>query len=65
MILATRNVLMRRRLRSKSAAEYALLYKKHALTGGHIIKLGPGNDEAALEAIRAWPGLFIKLAPRI
>ena len=26
------------------------------LTGGHVIKLGPGNDEAAREALAAWPG---------
>jgi phosphoribosylformimino-5-aminoimidazole carboxamide ribotide isomerase len=35
---------------------YAALYKKDNLTGGHIIKLGPGCDNAALEALRAYPG---------
>ncbi|WVO12742.1 phosphoribosylformimino-5-aminoimidazole carboxamide ribotide isomerase [Cryptococcus depauperatus] len=35
---------------------YANLYKSHSLTGGHIIKLGPGNDDAAQQACRAWPG---------
>ncbi len=35
---------------------YAELYKADSLTGGHIIKLGPGNDEAAREALAAWPG---------
>ncbi|CAG8818013.1 5210_t:CDS:2, partial [Gigaspora margarita] len=35
---------------------YAELYKRHNLTGAHVIKLGPGNDEAAREALRAWPG---------
>lgn len=35
---------------------FAELYKKDALTGGHIIKLGPGNDAAAAEALAAWPG---------
>lgn len=34
---------------------YASLYRKHKLTGAHVIKLGPGNDDAATEAIQAWP----------
>lgn len=40
----------------KSSSWYAELYRKDNLTGGHIIKLGPGNDEAAAEALKAWPG---------
>ncbi|MBU3917976.1 phosphoribosylformimino-5-aminoimidazole carboxamide ribotide isomerase [bacterium] len=40
----------------KPASWYASLYKKDNLTGGHIIRLGPGNDEAAYDAISAWPG---------
>lgn len=35
---------------------YSRLYKKDNLKGGHIIKLGPDNDEAAIEALKAWPG---------
>ncbi|MFH2122959.1 MAG: phosphoribosylformimino-5-aminoimidazole carboxamide ribotide isomerase [Pseudomonadota bacterium] len=35
---------------------FAQLYRQDNLTGGHIIKLGPGNDAAALEALEAWPG---------
>ncbi|KAI0081847.1 Phosphoribosylformimino-5-aminoimidazole carboxamide ribotide isomerase [Panus rudis PR-1116 ss-1] len=35
---------------------YAELYKQHNLTGGHVIMLGKGNDEAAKEALLAWPG---------
>lgn len=35
---------------------YAALYRADNLTGGHIIKLGAGNDEAAREALAAWPG---------
>jgi phosphoribosylformimino-5-aminoimidazole carboxamide ribotide isomerase len=35
---------------------YAKLYKKDWLTGGHVIKLGAGNDDAAREALAAWPG---------
>jgi phosphoribosylformimino-5-aminoimidazole carboxamide ribotide isomerase len=37
------------------AGHYASLYHKHNLTGAHVIKLGPGNDEAATEAVQAWP----------
>ncbi|KAF7719544.1 Phosphoribosylformimino-5-aminoimidazole carboxamide ribotide isomerase [Penicillium ucsense] len=37
------------------ASHYAELYRKHNLRGGHVVKLGPGNEEAALEALRAWP----------
>lgn len=35
---------------------YAQLYKKDNLTGGHVIKLGPGNDDAARDALAAWRG---------
>lgn len=38
-----------------SPAHYAALYRTHALDGGHIIKLGPGNEEAAKSAVQAWP----------
>ncbi|PID72920.1 MAG: phosphoribosylformimino-5-aminoimidazole carboxamide ribotide isomerase, partial [Desulfobacterales bacterium] len=40
----------------KPSSWFAELYRKDKLTGGHIIKLGPGNDEAAREALQAWPG---------
>ncbi|PID76294.1 MAG: phosphoribosylformimino-5-aminoimidazole carboxamide ribotide isomerase [Deltaproteobacteria bacterium] len=40
----------------KPASWYAGLYKKDHLTGGHIIKLGGGNDEAARQALAVWPG---------
>lgn len=36
------------------AAYYAKLYKKHNLTGGHVIALGPGNKEQALLALSTW-----------
>lgn len=39
-----------------SSAWFAELYRRDNLTGGHIIKLGPGNDQAAAEALAAWPG---------
>lgn len=38
------------------ASYYAELYQKHNLRGGHVVKLGPGNEEAAQEALRTWPG---------
>ncbi len=40
---------------SESAAWYAELYRKDKLQGGHVIKLGPGNDEAARSALAAYP----------
>ncbi len=40
---------------SKPVSWYAQQYKQDQLTGGHIIKLGPGNDEAAKEALTTWP----------
>jgi phosphoribosylformimino-5-aminoimidazole carboxamide ribotide isomerase len=40
----------------KPSSWFAELYKKDNLTGGHIIKLGAGNDDAALAALQAWPG---------
>lgn len=40
----------------KPPAWFAELYRRDRLTGGHIIKLGPGNDSAAKEALAAWPG---------
>ncbi|SNX87976.1 probable bifunctional protein related to glutathione S-transferase/ probable histidinol dehydrogenase [Melanopsichium pennsylvanicum] len=33
---------------------YASLYCQHNLRGGHVIKLGPRNDEAATAAVAAW-----------
>jgi phosphoribosylformimino-5-aminoimidazole carboxamide ribotide isomerase len=40
----------------KSPAWFADLYRSDNLVGGHVIKLGPGNDHAAEEALAAWPG---------
>ncbi|MCP3888708.1 MAG: phosphoribosylformimino-5-aminoimidazole carboxamide ribotide isomerase [Desulfobulbaceae bacterium] len=40
----------------KTPAWFAELYRTDKLVGGHIIKLGPGNDAAAKEALAAWPG---------
>ncbi len=40
----------------RSSADYARLYQADDLPGGHVIALGPGNEGAALMALRAWPG---------
>jgi len=31
-------------------------FREDELSGGHVIKLGPGNDGAAREALATWPG---------
>lgn len=41
-----------------SPAWFANLYRQDNLRGGHIIKLGPGNDDAAREALAAFPDGF-------
>jgi len=41
---------------TQSPAYYASMYREDGLTGGHIIMLGGGNEEAAEEALRAYPG---------
>ncbi|WP_281649030.1 phosphoribosylformimino-5-aminoimidazole carboxamide ribotide isomerase [Parendozoicomonas sp. Alg238-R29] len=38
------------------ASYFADLYQQDDLRGGHVIKLGPGNEEAAREALAGWPG---------
>ncbi|KAI0388685.1 Phosphoribosylformimino-5-aminoimidazole carboxamide ribotide isomerase [Xylariaceae sp. FL0594] len=38
------------------ASYYATLYRDNVLEGAHVIMLGPGNEEAAKEALAAWPG---------
>ncbi|XP_059463361.1 1-(5-phosphoribosyl)-5-[(5-phosphoribosylamino)methylideneamino] imidazole-4-carboxamide isomerase, chloroplastic [Corylus avellana] len=42
----------------KSAAEFANLYKKNGLKGGHVIMIGadPLSKNAAIEAMHAYPG---------
>ena len=39
-----------------SSSHYAQLYRDGALSGAHVIMLGPGNETAAQEALSAWPG---------
>ncbi|KAJ0118466.1 hypothetical protein J7T55_009249 [Diaporthe amygdali] len=37
-------------------AHFAKLYRDNGLHGAHVIMLGPGNTQAAREALAAWPG---------
>src|ERR1041384_853812 len=37
------------------AAWYAELYQRDGLPGGHVILLGPGNEDPARAALRAYP----------
>lgn len=40
----------------RDASWYADRYREDGLLGGHVIRLGPGNDDAARSALAAWPG---------
>jgi len=40
----------------KSPSEFASLYQADNLSGGHVISLGSGNKDAALEALSAFQG---------
>lgn len=40
----------------RDPAYFAGLYRDDHCGGGHVIRLGEGNDEAAREALAAWPG---------
>jgi phosphoribosylformimino-5-aminoimidazole carboxamide ribotide isomerase len=40
---------------SRSPAWFAELYRRDNLAGGHVIMLGPGNEDAAMAALEAWP----------
>ncbi|KAI9599002.1 Phosphoribosylformimino-5-aminoimidazole carboxamide ribotide isomerase [Syncephalis fuscata] len=50
------NALRTNFVASESAAYFAELYRKHSLTGGHVIQLGSGNEKAATDALQSWPG---------
>ena len=41
---------------SKPSGEFAAMYRDDKLGGGHVIMLGPGNEEAAKAALQAYPG---------
>jgi phosphoribosylformimino-5-aminoimidazole carboxamide ribotide isomerase len=40
----------------RPASYFADIYRSDNLYGGHVIMLGPGNEAAAMEALRAFPG---------
>jgi phosphoribosylformimino-5-aminoimidazole carboxamide ribotide isomerase len=40
----------------RPAEHFAGLYREDGLEGGHVIMLGPGNDDAARAALAAYPG---------
>ena len=40
----------------KSPAWFAKQYQMDDLWGGHVIALGPGNQDAAISALNAYPG---------
>jgi phosphoribosylformimino-5-aminoimidazole carboxamide ribotide isomerase len=40
----------------KPSSHYASLFQQSGMSGGHVIMLGPGNEEAAMDALRAYPG---------
>lgn len=41
---------------SRPSEDFASMYHRDSLGGGHVIMLGPGNEEAAKAALRAFPG---------
>jgi phosphoribosylformimino-5-aminoimidazole carboxamide ribotide isomerase len=43
---------------AQPAAWFAELYKRDGLAGGHVIMLGPGNENEACSALAAFPGGF-------
>ena len=54
--LPEQNALQTNFVSEKSPEYYAGLYRRDNLTGGHVIQLGSGNQEAALAALGAWQG---------
>jgi phosphoribosylformimino-5-aminoimidazole carboxamide ribotide isomerase len=41
-----------------SPAHFARMYKNDGLSGGHVIMLGPGNENAAIQALHEFPQGF-------
>ncbi len=41
---------------NRSPADFARLYREDGLAGGHVIMLGPRNEDAAITALGAYPG---------
>lgn len=42
----------------KPPSHFAALFQRDGLTDGHVIMLGPGNEEAAKQALATFPGGF-------
>lgn len=40
---------------TQDSTYYAQLFQQDQLTGGHVIMLGPGNEDAAIRALSAYP----------
>nr|WP_319395589.1 phosphoribosylformimino-5-aminoimidazole carboxamide ribotide isomerase [uncultured Desulfobacter sp.] len=40
----------------RTPAQFAQMYQEDQLFGGHVIALGPGNTQSALDALQAFPG---------
>jgi phosphoribosylformimino-5-aminoimidazole carboxamide ribotide isomerase len=53
---ATESSLRTNFISERGAAWYAELYKKDGLKGGHLIMLGPGNENEARSALKVYPG---------
>lgn len=41
---------------ARPSEDFAAMYRKDGLGGGHVIMLGPGNEAAAKAALQAYPG---------
>lgn len=54
--LGAPSVLRTNYVSEKPAAWFAELYKRDGLAGGHVIMLGPGNENEARSALAAFPG---------
>ncbi|KAI9729978.1 MAG: Enzyme that catalyzes the fourth step in the histidine pathway [Cirrosporium novae-zelandiae] len=40
---------------TQPSGHFAKLYRDNEISGAHVIMLGPGNEDAAKEALAAWP----------
>jgi phosphoribosylformimino-5-aminoimidazole carboxamide ribotide isomerase len=40
----------------RAPVDFTRLYRDAGLSGGHVIALGAGNEQAALAALQGWPG---------
>lgn len=55
-IIRTLNPLATNFSTTRPAADFARIYQRDQLKGGHVIMLGPGNHDAAMSAVLAYPG---------